>query len=150
MLSFVATEMIGKNQYQITCCMNDDGTVTSFECRDMDYLRGKTLAEILKAIRKKEHDDKRGFLNPKAYMISSGYNEAEKVREVTVTSVRDSRTVWVSYGGGKRGTEGLHRLYASRELLQDALDFKKEINSKLASKFAVVPMWKPEHKEEKS
>lgn len=150
MLMFTTVERVGKNSYTIDCFMNDDGTVSSFQCGDLDYLKVKTLDEIMKAMKKKEYDDKRGFVNAKAYMVRSSYNEKEKVVEVTVTSVRDSKTAWVSYGAGQRGTEGLHRLYASRDLLQAAIEVKKKMLRDVQTMFAEIPLWKPVYKQEKA
>lgn len=153
MTTFCAIERVGKNDYRMTCYMNEAGEVTGFECQSMDYLRTKTLPEMLKAIKKKEDADKRGFKNPTAYMVESGYGSPEKILDVTVTSIRDDKTVWVSYGKGKggsqkRGTEGMQRLYADKELLSAALEEKKTLYRRVEKMFADIPRWSPIPKDE--
>jgi hypothetical protein len=153
MLTFTAKERIGDHDYTITGYMDENGVMSSFECREMDYLRGKTLAEIIKAIKKKEHDDKRGFKNSTAYMLHNEYyGEKEQVVEVTVTSLRDSKTVWVSYGGkkGGHGTETLDRLFADKAALEAALALKKKNLAEIVAVMKAVPRWAPIENEEKA
>lgn len=145
MLSFTAQATIGPNVYTISCYINeDDGAVSTFECKELDYLRADTLQKLVKEIRKIEHEAKRGFVNPKAYMIQSpGYGSVEKVSEVTVMSMRDERTAWVRYAKGKRGIEGLHRLYVDHNDVVQALAFKQAKHAEIAERLAALQMWVP-------
>ena len=151
MVSFTASERVGKNSYQISCYMQEDGTISSFECKELDYMRKPTLKELLNAIKKKEKDDKRGFANPKAYKYDyRDYgSDTIKVIEVEVTSIRDERSVWVRYLDGKRKTRGTERrdgLYADKNALEVAVLEESRLKKIIKQNYAGLRKWEPKYK----
>lgn len=144
---FVTKERVGHKEFEISCWITDTSTVQHFEVKELGHAKFNSLAAAIRAIKTKELNDRKGLKNPKAYLLTEGYGEEKKSSPVEVTSLRDKVTVWVRYltpgKHSKRGAEGLNRLYADKEKLDQAIATETRLRKVIQEAYDAVPHWEP-------
>lgn len=144
---FVTKERVGQAEFEISCWITDTSTVQHFEVKELGGARFESLAAAIRAIKTKELNDRKGFKNPKAYLLTNPYHEGKKSSPVEVTSLRDNVTVWVRYltpgHHSKRGAEELNHLYADKEQLNHAIATETRLKKVIQEAYEAVPHWKP-------
>jgi hypothetical protein len=91
------------------------------------------------AIRKYDLAQRKGFVNPTAFIDSRGV-----VFAVTVTSIsQDGLECWVSYATGSREKQRIDRLYESRDEVQAIIDRQREHAAEITAMWRGAKRWEP-------